>query len=151
MPGLQPSTGRDLPWCDPDTVSTGRVCPHRCFSRCAVPSPPSRECKIGMKPGRCGRFTALPAASWHHTGSKTAFFPGGVDNPLRARQPWARSLHARDGARASCPSVRMDSCWPSPITGAFLESKGKKCSSSRAAEKGFKNSSTAQRAFPQRA
>lgn len=78
-------------------------------------------------------------------------FPGGVDNPLRVRQPRALSLHACDGARASCPAVRRDSCQASSIARAFLESKAQRRCSGGAAPKGFKNSNTAQKAFPRRA
>lgn len=67
---------------------------------------------------------------------------------MQAQQPRAHSLHACDGERASCPADRRDSCQASPIARTFLESKAQRRSSSGAAAKAFKNSNSAQKAFP---
>lgn len=99
-----------------------------------------------MKQGRCCRFTALPAASQHHSSSRRAFplqdgkATAGMAAPAC---PW----HTFDGALVLCPAVRRDLCQVSPIARAFLESKAERLLQ-WGCTKGFKNSSTVQRVFP---
>lgn len=126
-------------------VSTLQLCPLRCFSRPALTCP-SEDHKHRMKEGRCCRFTALPAASKHHSSSSSAF-PLQDGKATAGMAAPACSWHTFHGALAFCPAVCKDLCQVSPLARAFLESKAERllhwgCT------KGFKNSSTVQRVFP---